>query len=259
MNLIKGWRNELAGKSGMFWIHLIILSYLCLTYLPRFGWWIAMTGTGLIILFSYIAWPLDFKARLGIPIKAKQYVISTVLLIIFFAASYFLMDYIRTQHHLDFGIGSLPNFIHIFFYTLNEELILGGFILLFLQKKYYRTNPVFISISIAVVFSVMHYIFYRWVFQEAAQGILSHSTLISLMLVGIIRNNLILQTAHIGYSWALHFSWMAIMFGGSFYYPSGLIQLSQVERFNLFIGNGYAMTGAFLFALVTSVWILVKK
>ncbi|MCP5061285.1 MAG: hypothetical protein GY936_02325 [Ignavibacteriae bacterium] len=56
-------------------------------------------------------------------------------------------------------------------------------------------------------------------------------------MVGIIRNNLILKFGHVGYSWALHFSWVAIMFGCSFYDPMSKVPLSQTERFNSLIGN----------------------
>ncbi|MCA9734925.1 MAG: hypothetical protein H6696_16955 [Deferribacteres bacterium] len=235
---------------------MIVTSYLGLSYLPGFGWWISMIGTGLIILCATFAWPTDIKKRLGIPRKLSQYLLSFFLLIVFAVVAYFLMNFIRTQHQLGFAIGTIQNFSHIFFYTLNEELILGGLILLFLQEKYKHAKPLFISMGVAGIFSIMHYIFYRWIFQGQAQGILSFAVLISLLIIGVVKNNFILKTGHIGYAWALHFSWMALMFGCGFYRPENLEHLSQTARFNLFLGDGLTMLIGVVLALGTSVWLI---
>lgn len=243
-------------KYKILWITSIILVFLSLNYLPGFGWWISTVGTILIILFSYLSWPTNFRARLGIPKKTIQYLFSLFLLLPLIVGSYYLINQIRIQNNLGFGIGYIQNFTHIFFYTLNEEFILGGLLLLSLKNKYVKFNPIFISIGVAIFFSIIHYIFYRWVFQGQAQGILSILTLISLLLIGILRNNLVLKTGHIGYSWALHFSWMALMFGCAFYDPSNNIQLSESERFNLFIGNEITLCVVFILVIITSAWIL---
>lgn len=245
----------MSEKNKNYWIPFVIVSYLGLSYLPIFGWWFSILGTGLILLFGHFAWPLSFKERLGIPSKFSQYLITFFLLIIFAIASYILMSLIQKQNDLGFGIGYIQNFTHIFFYTLNEELILGGLIILFLKKRYKNLNPIIISVGVASIFSIIHYIFYRWIFQGPAQGILSFAVLISLLIIGIVRNNFIIRTNHIGYAWALHFSWMAIMFGCSYYRPSNSEQLSQIERFNIFIGNRYTIVTGFIFALITSVWL----
>jgi hypothetical protein len=91
------------------------------------------------------------------------------------------------------------------------------------------------SICLAVVFSLIHYIFYRWIFAD--KGILSISTLITLFLVGIVRNSLIIHSGHIGYSWALHFGWIAIMFGSSHTYLKTNMYVTEPERFNLYLGS----------------------
>ena len=243
-------------KYKKLWITSIIIAFLCLNYLPGFGWWISAVGTILIILFSYLSWPIDYRKRLGIPTNVIQYSISFFLLLPLVIGSYYLMNQIKIQNNLGFGIGYIQNFAHIFFYTLNEEFILGGLLLLSLKNRYAKLNPIFISIGVAIFFSIMHYIFYRWVFLGVAQGILSVFTLISLLLIGMIRNNLILKTGHIGFSWALHFSWMAIMFGCAFYNPvTDILQLPESERFNLFFGNEITILIVFIFAVITTIWI----
>lgn len=184
-----------------------------------------------------------------------QYFLSFLLLIPLIIGSYYLINQIRIQNNLGFGIGYVQNFAHIFFYTLNEELIVGGLLLISLKNKYEKLNQIFISIGVAIFFSVIHYVFYRWVFQGPAQGILTILTLISVLLIGMIRNNIILKTGHIGYSWALHFSWMVIMFGCAFYKPSNAVQLSESERFNLFIGNKITILIGYILAVITTIWI----
>lgn len=241
------------------WITLIIVTFLGLNYLAVLGWWISAIGTILIILFSYLSWQTKFREILGFPLKISQYFSSFLLLIPLIFGSYYLMNYIRIQNNLGFGIGYIQNFIHIFFYTLNEEFILGGLLLLSIKKKFVKLNPIFISISVAVFFSIIHFVFYKWVFQGQAQGILTILTLISLFLIGMIRNNLILRTGHIGYSWALHFSWMAIMFGCAFYNPLNGIQLSESERFNFFIGDKVTALIVAILTIITSVSSQIKR
>jgi hypothetical protein len=91
------------------------------------------------------------------------------------------------------------------------------------------------ALGLAVFFSLIHFVFYRWIFLDG--GILGIQTLITLFLVGFVRNSLILQTGHIGYSWALHFGWMAIMFGSSHTYINSNMPLKESESFNLYLGS----------------------
>ena len=246
-------------KNNNIWILLVILSYLGLSYLPIFGWGISFIGTVLIIFFGIKAWPKNFRQKLGIPVFLSQYFYSFLLFTVFSIITFNIISQISEINNYGLAIGSIYNFIHICFYSLNEELILRGLVLLFLRNKYERVNPIYISLLVAFVFSVMHYTFYRWIFQGDAQGIISLMTLLSLFLVGIIRNNLILKCAHIGYSWALHFSWMAIMFGFSFYDPKNNNFLSQTERFNFFIGNEITIGISFVLVIVTTIILYNNK
>ena len=233
--------------------------YLSLNYFPDFGWWVSMVGTILILLFGYFSWSKNYKERLGIPTNAMQYFFSFLLLIILLLCSYYLINLIRIQKNLGFGIGFIHNFTHVFFYTLNEELVLGGILLVSLKIRYAKVKPLLISIGVAFIFSILHDIFYWWIFKGSVKGILTNWTLISLLMVGIIRNNLILKTGHVGYSWALHFSWMAIMLGCMFYYPDSTQKLSQTARFNLFIGHKLTIIILSMMMILTSAWIQIDR
>jgi len=246
-------------KNNIIWVVLVIFSYLGLSYLPVFGWGISFLGSIFIIIFGYKAWPKNFKQKLGILETLSQYLYSFLLLMIFSIFTFFFISYLSELNNYGFAIGNIYNLIHICFYTLNEELILGGLVLLFLKNKFKRKNPIYISLLVALVFSVMHYTFYRWIFQGDAQGVLSSMSLLSLFLVGVIRNNLILKFGHIGYSWALHFSWMAIMFGCSIYDQTSKVSLTQTERFNSLIGNEITIGASIVLVIITTTIISKSK
>jgi hypothetical protein len=82
---------------------------------------------------------------------------------------------------------------------------------------------------------MIHFIFYKWIFAD--RGVLGISTLITLFLVGFVRNSLIIKTGHIGYSWALHFGWIAIMFGSRHISSNANKYFAEYELFNLYLGS----------------------
>ena len=69
------------------------------------------------------------------------------------------------------------------------------------------------------------------------RGILEITTLLTLFFVGFVRNSLILWTGHIGYSWALHFGWMVIMFGSMHIDLTTNLRVTEPNRFNLYLGS----------------------
>jgi hypothetical protein len=245
-----------AGYLHKLWVLCVVTSYLGLNYVVSLGRWLSFTGTILIIFFSYLAWPNNFKQLLGIPNKLKQYCIIMALLLIIYFSIYYLIEFICLQQNISFQRMSSIGLNHIFFYTLNEEFVLGALLLFSLKNKFTKINPVYISILAAAVFSLPHYIMYRWIFETYA--VLSIITLLSLFFIGVLRNNLILKTRHIGYSWALHYCWINIMLGFYFYYNSTHYVLSEVDRFNIFIGNGVTFTIALIFAFISTIWLLSK-
>lgn len=76
---------------------------------------------------------------------------------------------------------------------------------------------------------------------EDVRGILTLSTLVTLFAIGVLRNNLILTTGHIGYTWALHFSWIVVMFGGTHLHLENFTELTEAERFNLYLGSTWML------------------
>lgn len=239
------------------WVFCVIASYMSLNYVAGYGRWLSLTGTILIILFSYLAWSDKFKQLLGIPVKVKQYFIITCLLALLLTSTNFLIDFIASQNGINITKRFYLGVDHIFFYTLNEELILGALLLFSLRNKFKDLNPIYISVLTAAAFSIPHYIMYMWIFE--IHEALSLLTLVSLFFIGVLRNNLILKTGHIGYSWVLHYSWIKIMLGFTYYNSATDHFFSEVDTFNQFIGNGLTFTIVFVCASLSTFWLLRKQ
>jgi len=157
------------------------------------------------------------------------------LMLILTAGGYGLMKSIANRNGVMIQYADYRNFIHDLFYTLNEEMILGAILLGQVRRRVKKLHPVAVSVLVAILFAFVHYLFYRWIFND--RGILTWLTLISLIMVGVLRNNLILTTGHVGFSWAFHASWMAVMFGTYHYHTGNLEALLEYERFNLYLGS----------------------
>lgn len=193
-----------------------------------------MIGSVLIILISYLIWKKDFLKQTGLQIKLLIIARSMVMAILFTVCSLLLMAYIGGKNNIIIEHTNWRNYYHDIFYILNEEIVLGA-IFLFALVNDFKIKALSASLLLAAFFALIHYIFYRWIFFDG--GILGLTTLITLFLVGFVRNSLIIFTGHIGYSWALHFGWMSIMFGSMHTDKISTLDLTESERFKLYLGS----------------------
>jgi hypothetical protein len=227
----------------LLWLILMITFHLGLSYYAFGGWWHSCLGSITIIFFSYLAWPTEFIDRIGLRLKRAQIIYSFILaLVLLLGASKLILEIARLNKII-VEPGGFGNLFHNVFYSLNEEMILGAILLNAIRKNYKRIHPVAISILVAGVFALLHYVVYRWFFnEESARGILTITTLATLFAVGVLRNNLILTTGHIGYSWALHFGWIAAMFGSNHLnLKNNLEDFTEAEIFNLYLGSTWIL------------------
>lgn len=234
---------------------LLGLSYLLLSYNVFGGWWNSSIGTIAIIILSYLFWNKDFLSRTGLkmrPVVILKSIIAATLLIF---VTYLIMKYIADKEGVLIEYTDWRNYYHDIFYVLNEEIILGAMPLFLLIDKW-KQKPLIASVLLALLFSVIHFVFYRWVFLD--RGIIQISTLITLFFVGIIRNNLIITTGHIGYSWALHFSWIVIMFGSAHQFIIDNSRVTEPDRFNMYLGS-YELMVISTILVVLSIIHLVKR
>ncbi|MDX1284622.1 MAG: hypothetical protein R3182_06410 [Draconibacterium sp.] len=181
---------------------------------------------------------------------------SLIAFVAFVGGSFIVMRVIAGDHQIQIIPGNFKNFTHTFFYTLNEEIVVGALLLKGIKSMAKKTPDWVISLGAALVFSLIHFVFFKWIFINS--GNLSIITLSSLFFAGIIRNNLILKTGHIGYSWAFHFGWIYIMLGSSHLDRASEIFLNDFERFGIYLGD-YRTLIVCLVLAVASFFVLKKN
>jgi len=213
---------------------LLILSYLLFSYYAFGKWWHSSVGSILIVFFSYLIWKKDFLKNTGLDLNLTTIIKSVILAVVILLGSLLIMKYIAGKQGVIITYTGGKNYYHDVFYILNEEIVIGAIILFWMVDKR-KINPLAATAGLAVFFALIHYVFYRWIFNY--RGIMGISALITLFLVGFVRNSLILHTRHIGYSWALHFGWMTIMFGSMHIYSETNLRLTELERFNTYLGS----------------------
>jgi hypothetical protein len=191
-------------------------------------------GSLLIIFLSYLIWGKGFLKQIGLQLNLQTVIKAIILSVIITTCSLLIMKYIGNKDNIRIEYYNWRDYYHVMFYVLNEEIVIGAILLFTLVNKL-KFRPVVASLCLAVLFSLIHYIFYKWIFAD--RGVLGISTLITLFLVGFVRNSLIIQTGHIGYSWALHFGWIAIMFGSTHTNLNTNMYVSEPESFNLYLGS----------------------
>ncbi|MDX2413864.1 MAG: hypothetical protein QNK33_01620 [Bacteroidales bacterium] len=213
---------------------LLVTLYFLFSYYIFDGWWYSSIGSILIIFLSSLIWGKGFLKQIGLQLNLLTIAKAIILATIVTTCALLVMRYIGNMSNIRIDYTNWRNYYHDIFYILNEEIVIGA-ILLFAIVNKWKVKPIVACLLLAVFFSLIHFIFYRWIFLE--RGIIGIPTLITLFLVGFARNSLILLTGHIGYSWALHFGWMVIMFGSMHTNVKTNLGVSETERFNLYLGS----------------------
>lgn len=213
---------------------LLGLSYGFSSYYFFGGWWNSSVGTLLILFFSYLIWNKEFLKHIGLQLNLKTITKSILLAGIVTVCALLLMKYIANKNNVQIGFVNWRAYYHDIFYILNEEIVIGA-ILLFAMVNKIKVKPIIASIGLAIFFALIHFVFYKWIFND--RGVIGALTLTTLFLVGFVRNSLIFQTGHIGYSWALHFAWMVIMFGSMHIDLNSNLIVTEPERFNMYLGS----------------------
>jgi hypothetical protein len=233
---------------------LVFLSHIFLSYNYFGGWYGSSIGTLTILIISYFIWEKDFLIRTGLNLNLKQIYNSIIIFAVLAIANLMIIKYIANNNNVLLLADNWRSYYHIIFYTLNEEIVIGALPLLsFTNRK--KSATILASIGLALIFSLMHFAFYKWLFSD--RGNIEFTTLTTLFFIGIVRNELIIKTGHIGYSWALHCSWIAIMFGTYHYFVGTDYGLTEITRFNTYLGsNEMLLISSLLFVLVLVNWII---
>lgn len=227
-------------------ILLIILTHLVFSYYFFNGWWCSGIGSVLMILLSYFLWKGKCLEQIGLKLTKRSFLFSIVMAGTVLLFSYYFLNHIAHNNGATILFTQWGYYIHDVFYSLNEEMLLGAMLLFYLIKRY-KIHPLAISSLVALVFAMIHFIFYKWIFAE--KGVIQPITLLTLFFIGFLRNNLIVIYKHIGFSWALHFGWVAIMLGSHHVFTANGVELGEPERFNLYLGSNKMLFISLLLAL----------
>lgn len=265
---------------------LIVLAFLiivCLNYHPElnfetnyqhWGWNLSLLATILTLLIFRFRDSNNWKQKLGINFKYKDwigfFITTTAILII----SFYLVDYLTSAsgfeykpkilHYKDYFSSNtrffsiLGDYLYYIPETFNEEIFIGAFLLLGLERNFKKLDSNLSAIGIALIFSLMHQAMYKWSPVQSGT-ILTVQTIMTLFFVGILRNVLILKTRKIAYSWAIHLSFNMIFFPGFFINQSTEKFAGEPERFNIVFGNLTMVLITGILAVTSLIWLNINK
>ena len=216
------------------WAILLLISYLGLSYYTFNGWWYSCIGTGLVLFFSFLIWRKDFLKVIGLRLSIKSVIKTIILTFLIIIGSVLIIKYIGSKNMVAIQFADIREYYHDIFYVLNEEIILGG-IAIYILVNSFKIKPLLVSIVLALIFSLIHFVFYKWILYQT--GLIEPQSLITLFFIAIVRNNLIIVNRHIGYSWALHLGWIVVMLGSYPYWIDTNTGLTEPESFNMFLGS----------------------
>lgn len=238
------------------WIALLIFSVLAFNYSPQIAWWRSSLATACVVTFGWCAWRKEFFSYSGLRITLRESLASIAVGVIVTAGSFFAIRQICVSENVSMHAPSAFDWYHHLFQTLNEEIVFGALPIFALRKSFLKAKPWLISLLLAVAFSAGHLVFYTW-FSREKEG-LEFAALEGLVLVGVIRNNLILRFDHIGYSWALHFGFIVALLGAPKIWKTGNTIVTETASFNLILGSPIVLL--FLLILVsTNSYCLIKR
>lgn len=230
-------------------VALIVLVHLLFSYyyFPRY--YSSAIGTCLIVFLSWLAWKKETFFWIGLQLNSKKILFTLLSFVTFLIGSYLVIKFVAQKNGIHVFPGNYKNFVHTLFYTLNEEIILGALLLKGIKNTCKKSPDWMISTGVAIIFAFIHYAFFKWIFNN--RGDLNLFTLLSLFAVGVFRNNLILKTGHIGFSWALHFAWIYIMLGSSHLVKAKDYYMNDFERFEMYLGDSKILTICLALAILS--------
>jgi len=120
------------------------------------------------------AWPEKWANCLGLKFNKKRIALTVILLPIIMIASNLVIIKISANQNISYR-SWLVNFdilgyLHSFSQTLNEEMILGALLLNALRIHFSKLYPLWIAVSAAVLFALLHFPFYAWIVVGSHSG-----------------------------------------------------------------------------------------
>ena len=164
-------------------------------------------STLLILGLTYFFYRESWKKYLGIDFEWSELAgAATLCLVFFFTARFMIQWALPKEYALDLtqGWGYLTIITNLF-QSLNEEMVFRGLLInAMLYLGFREWKIIFLP---AIVFSLLHWVFYKFNLSHDNGGTLSFSALTTLFLFGAATSMLFLKTRNILIPWALHSAW----------------------------------------------------
>lgn len=238
------------------------------------GWQCAILASICFMGIGRIRGKSKWKELLGINFKIKDLYIFLGFTIFLTYFSYWIIYYVLKSNKYQFQVllidyKQLDNFKDTPFYLIlsfyiyyipqafNEEMIVGALLLNSLKSKFKVNNELILSAIVASVFCLMHFALYKFRPIQPRE-LLSLIALLSLFMVGLIRNLLILRTGKITYSWVIHLSWNLLFFNSIMLQSNGK-NVSEPGRFNLILGDWRVMLLLSIITFLVIFWSRLMK
>jgi membrane protease YdiL (CAAX protease family) len=133
--------------------------------------------------------------------------------------------------------------------------LFGALILFALQRRIGSGRSLQITLVVALIFALLHYVFYRWIVVSENRGVLTLAALFVLFAIGVARNSLILKANHIAYAWSLHFSINMIGLVGVTRFLNGT-ELTEPQVLNRILGSPYAVLVSVVVLMTCGIFLL---
>ena len=231
---------------------VLIVSHLHLSYNFNQAWWHSAACTVLVLAMGWMIWRRRFFRIAGLQASRRTPIFITLCTVLFTLLSLAVMNW-QAGESVSIVHSSFRHYIHNFFYIINEEVVFGALLLYFMHERL-SLRPEVASGLLAVVVALGHLALYKWYFRD--QGLLAGTAVVSLFFVAFAKNNLIIRFGHIGYAWALHFGWMVIMYGCIHLYSETGTALTDLEKFNVYLG---ALPVTLLTAMVATFTLMIPR
>lgn len=171
-------------------------------------WWKFIPSTVLILALTRLFFPENWIKYLGVRVS-KTEVTGAILLcaLFFFIARSLILWSLPEGYDLVIGYDGwgYMALVTTVFQALNEELVFRGLMIqLFL---YWKVKRWVIIIVPGVIFSLLHWFFYKYSLSNIHSGILGFPALITLAIFGASAGMIYLRARNILMPWALHMAW----------------------------------------------------
>ncbi|MFT4553738.1 MAG: membrane protease YdiL (CAAX protease family) [Chlamydiales bacterium] len=214
------------------------------------AWWRFIPSTILIIAFTRLFYPKQWREYLGLRDTVQSVSIALLICVtltfLFHAVTAFSLP--ESYQHM---LGDFADYAVVPFQSLNEEFIFRAlFLSALLSIKLSRWKAILLP---ALLFSTFHYLFYAYNVVVESRGLLDYSALWSLFFFGMTMNVLFISTRSILLPWAVHCAWNFNQFGSHIMAVSAPeSRVPEYLSFNLLEGSSEVLILSFLAFVIVS-------